>query len=58
MKSTFTATKRTEALWAPLDTRDEMVPKFINGSGKIYQKTFWLDIGERYNNLSHCWIIH
>ena len=47
MKSTFAATERTEALWAPLDARDEMAPKSINGSGKIYQKTFWLDIGDR-----------
>ena len=57
MKSTFTATKRTEALQTPLDPRDEMAPKFINGSGKIYQKTFWLDIGERYKNLSQCRVI-
>ena len=48
LKSTYNATERTEALWESVDTRGEIAPKWINGSGKIYQKTFWLDIGDRY----------
>ena len=54
MKSTFASTKRTEALWTSLDPRDIITPKTIHGSGKIYQKTFWLDIGDRYSNLPVC----
>ena len=53
MKSTFASTKRTEALWTSLDPRDIITSEIINGSGKIYQKTFWLDIGERYKNYSN-----
>ena len=52
MKSTFAPTKRTEMLWTSLDQRYLITPKTINGSGKVYQKTFWLDIGERYRSFS------
>ena len=47
MKSTFSETVRIQELLSALDQRDSYVPKVINGSGKIYQKTFWLDIGDR-----------
>ena len=50
MMSTFAETDRIEGLSSALDQRDAYVPKFINGSGKIYQKIFWLDIGDRYKH--------
>ena len=48
MRSTFTTTSRIEELAAALDKRDHVMPRRINGSGRIYEKTFWLDIGDRY----------
>ena len=48
MMSTFAKTDRIEELSSALDQRESYDPKFINGSGKIYQKVFWLDIGDRY----------
>ena len=47
MTSTFSETGRIKALSSALDKRDTYPPKFINGSGKNYQKAFWLDIGEK-----------
>ena len=47
MKSTFSSTNRIEELSSALDQRESYEPKYINGSGKIYRKTFWLDIGDR-----------
>ena len=40
-------TPRMEELSAALDNRDVFKPFNISGSGKIYQKTFWLDIADR-----------
>ena len=36
-----------EELWGSLDERQNMNPEMISGSGKIYERTFWLDIGDR-----------
>ena len=51
MKSTFSSTKRIEELSSALDKRESYDPKYINGSGTIYQKTFWLDIGDRQDKI-------
>ena len=40
-------TPRMEELSVALDNRDVLNPFNISGSGKIYQKTFWLDIADR-----------
>ena len=37
-----------EELWTALDNRDAVEPKNIPGAGKIYQDTYWLDIGDRF----------
>ena len=50
MKSTFADTKRMEDLRSSFDQRETFTPREVNGSGKIFQKTFWLDIGDRYSN--------
>ena len=50
MKSTFVNTNRMEDLWSTFDQRDTFTPREVQGSGKIFQKTFWLDIGDRYSN--------
>lgn len=47
MRSTFTGTDRMKELWESLDKRKLVSPKFIEGSGKIFERTFWLDIGDR-----------
>ena len=47
MRSTFAGTDRMKDLWESLDKRKSISAKYINGSGKIYEKTFWLDIGDR-----------
>ena len=51
MKSTFVENDRIVALSSSLDQRDTFTPRNVNGSGKIFQKTFWLDIGERYRTI-------
>lgn len=48
MTSTFKPTIRMEELWTALDNRDDIQPRSISGSGKLYQDTFWLDIGDRF----------
>ena len=47
MMSTFKHTIRIEELWTAFDKRNAVEPMNIIGSGKMYQKTFWLDIGDR-----------
>ena len=47
MRSTFAETTRMAELWESLDERQSVRPKYIKGSGRIYEKTFWLDIGDR-----------
>ena len=47
MRSTYESTSRMEELWGSLDERQNMNPEMITGSGKIYERTFWLDIGDR-----------
>ena len=47
MRSTFAGTDRMRELWEALDMRQSISPKFIKGSGKFYEETFWLDIGDR-----------
>ena len=47
MRSTFVGTDRMKELWKSLDKRQSISPKYINGSGKIFEMTFWLDIGDR-----------
>ena len=49
MRSSFTSTQRIEELSMALDSRDIFRPDKIRGSGKIYEKTFWIDIGDRYD---------
>ena len=50
MRSSFTSTQRIEELSKALDIRDTFKPEKIKGSGKIYEKTFWIDIGDRYDH--------
>ena len=47
MRSTFVGTDRMKELWESLDERQSFSATNIKGSGKIYEKTFWLDIGDR-----------
>ena len=47
MRSTFAGTERMKELWESLDKRQSIRVKSIKGSGKIFEKTFWLDIGDR-----------
>ena len=47
MRSTFAETTRMTELWESLDKRQSISPQYIKGSGRIYEKTFWLDIGDR-----------
>ena len=48
MTSTYKPTIRMEELGAALDSRDNVKPRPISGSGKLHQITFWLDIGDRF----------
>ena len=47
MRSTFIGTDNMRQLWTSLDKRESVKASYIKGSGKIYEKTFWLDIGDR-----------
>ena len=47
MRSTFIGTENMRQLWTSLDKRESVSASYIKGSGKIYEKTFWLDIGDR-----------
>ena len=47
ISSTFKPTTRMRELSTALDNRDVVNPLNISGSGKMNQKTFWLDIGDR-----------
>ena len=45
---TFATGTRVDVFQDNLDERKgEVVPDSIKGTGKRFQKTFWLDIGER-----------
>ncbi len=49
MNSTFAPSERTTAFQEALDPRTEtVIPAMINGTGKIYEVTFWLNIADRY----------
>ena len=49
MHHTYNANDRIDVFKRTLDERkEEYKPDMINGTGKIFRKTFWLDIGERY----------
>ena len=48
MDATFSSAQRTDVLKTNLDERtEEVVPEMIHGTGKLFRKTFWLDVGER-----------
>ena len=51
MKSTFdiTTSERVKQLANALDMRKEVKPEMIQGAGSLYQKTFWVDITDRYH---------
>ena len=48
MDATFSSSPRVDVLKSSLDARTKDVePKKIHGTGKLFRKTFWLDVGER-----------
>ena len=49
MDATFSSSPRADVLKSTLDERTEDVtPEKIHGTGKLFRKTFWFDVGERY----------
>ena len=50
LSATFTSAQRSDIFKNLLDGRsDNALPDMIQGSGMLFRKTFWLDVGERYN---------
>ena len=48
MDATFSSSPRADVLKSSLDERTKDVePDMIHGTGKLFRKTFWLDVGER-----------
>ena len=51
MRSTYAENTRTKELQYSFDPRTEdHRPERINGTGNIYQKTMWLDAGNKYRD--------
>ena len=50
MRDTFKESTRMSELSRYLDPRPEntFVPKMVNGTGKIFEKTFWINVADRY----------
>ena len=54
MDATFTSSARADEFKNSLDERtEEVIPEMIHGTGQLFRKTFWLDVGERYDVHSH-----
>ena len=48
MDATYSSSPRVDVLKSSLDERTEdIVPDMIHGTGKLFRKTFWFDVGER-----------
>ena len=48
LHATYASNKRTDVFRKGLDPRTaEVEPEMIEGTGKLFRKTFWLDVGER-----------
>ena len=48
MGETYSSAQKADILKKTLDARiDEVVPDMIQGTGMLFRKTFWLDVGER-----------
>ena len=49
LHATYTSNKRTDVFLEGLDAkkREGVKPEMIQGTGKLFRKTFWLDVGER-----------
>ena len=48
MDATYSSSPRADVLKRSLDERTEdVVPDMIHGTGKLFRKTFWFDVGER-----------
>ena len=48
MDATFSSSPRADVLKRSLDERTgDIVPNMIHGTGKLFRKTFWFDVGER-----------
>ena len=48
MRATFAPTKRMNLLVSALDRREAVEPKLINGTRKIFEKYFLLNVADRY----------
>lgn len=48
MNATFKPSPRVIQLHDAIDARKSFQPVITNGTGKIYEKTFWLDVGDRH----------
>ena len=49
MRTTYASSERADIFKKLLDGRmEKAVPNMIRGSGVMFKKTFWLDVGERY----------
>ena len=45
---TYSSAQKADILKKTLDARiDEVVPDMIQGTGMLFRKKFWLDVGER-----------
>ena len=50
--NTFVSGGRVDVFQENLDARqNEVIPDTIEGTGKLARKTFWLNIGERYEHI-------
>ena len=47
IRSTYAKTQRVDEISQALDQRYSTEPAMIKGSGEIYEKTFYIDIGDR-----------
>ncbi len=47
LTSTYRDSARVADLAAAIDSRGKVVPKKINGTGHMYEKTFWLNLADR-----------
>ena len=49
LEATYSPNDRIDIFHKNLDARvGSITPKKIEGTGQLFRKTFWLDVGERY----------
>ena len=48
LEGTYSSSKKVKELSEAFDKRDTIEPKKIDGSGRIFEKVFWLNLEDRY----------